>query len=255
MTMSSALIDQVKRRAADEAERHAYPAGFPVLPPVPSGRYADPEFAALEDEEVFGRSWLMVAHADELPEPGSYLQVAQLDKPIVLVRGDDGQVRAFYNTCKHRGAALVAEAAGNSRTAAHVPVPQLGLRPRGRRWSATPRRTTSPTSTGTASPSPRSGARRGGRSSSSTSTRTPSAARRVPGRGGRRPERARRARRARSTWSATATATSRSTGSCRSTPTSRRTTSTTSTGTPRRSVSDQAAHRDPAPAPAATRAC
>jgi phenylpropionate dioxygenase-like ring-hydroxylating dioxygenase large terminal subunit len=112
MTMSSALIDQVKRRAADEAERQAYPAGFPVLPPVPSGRYADPGFAALEDAEVFGRSWLMVAHADELPEPGSYLQVAQLGKPIVLVRGDDGRVRAFYNTCKHRGAALVAEAAG-----------------------------------------------------------------------------------------------------------------------------------------------
>jgi phenylpropionate dioxygenase-like ring-hydroxylating dioxygenase large terminal subunit len=39
--------------------------------------------------------------------------VEQLAKPIVLVRGQDGEVRAFYNTCKHRGAALVAEAAGN----------------------------------------------------------------------------------------------------------------------------------------------
>src|SRR6478752_1136142 len=113
MTMSSVLIEQIKRRSADEAERDAYPVGFPVLPPVPAGRYADPAFAALEDEAVFGRSWLMVAHTDELPEPGSYRQVEQLAKPIVLVRGQDGEVRAFYNTCKHRGAALVAEAAGN----------------------------------------------------------------------------------------------------------------------------------------------
>jgi phenylpropionate dioxygenase-like ring-hydroxylating dioxygenase large terminal subunit len=114
MTMSTTLIEQIKRRAADEAERDAYPAGFPVLPPVPAGRYSDPAFAELEDDAVFGRSWLMVAHTDELPEPGSYRQVEQLGKPVVLVRGDDGQVRAFYNTCKHRGAALVAEASGTT---------------------------------------------------------------------------------------------------------------------------------------------
>lgn len=115
MTMSSALIEQIKRRATDEATRDAYPVGFPVLPPVPAGRYTDAGFAALEGEAVFGRSWLMVAHTDELPEPGSYRQVGQLAQPIVLVRGQDGQVRAFFNTCKHRGAALVAEAAGTVR--------------------------------------------------------------------------------------------------------------------------------------------
>ena len=114
MTMSPALIERIQRQAADEAARDRYPAGFPVLPPVPAGRYADAEFAALETEAVFGRSWLMVAHADQLPEPGAYLQVDQLAAPIVLVRDHDDVIRAFYNTCKHRGAALVAEAAGNA---------------------------------------------------------------------------------------------------------------------------------------------
>lgn len=114
MTMSSTLIESIKRRAADEAERSGYPAGFPVLPPIPAGRYADAEFAQLEADAVFGRSWLMVAHADQLPEPGSYLQVEQLAAPVVLVRGQDGVIRAFYNTCKHRGAALVAEASGTT---------------------------------------------------------------------------------------------------------------------------------------------
>lgn len=114
MTMPAALIERVKGQAAGEAARDRYPAGFPVLPPVPAGRYGDAGFAALEAEAVFGRSWLMVAHTDELPEPGAYLQVDQLSAPIVLVRGHDDSIRAFYNTCKHRGAALVAEAAGNT---------------------------------------------------------------------------------------------------------------------------------------------
>jgi nitrite reductase/ring-hydroxylating ferredoxin subunit len=112
MTMSTTLIEAIKQRATDEGRREAYPEGFPVLPGVPAGRYADPAFAALEQAEVFGRTWLMVAHADQLPEPGAYRQVDQVDKPIVLVRGHDGVIRAFYNTCKHRGAALVADAEG-----------------------------------------------------------------------------------------------------------------------------------------------
>ena len=161
MTMSSVLIDQVKRRAADEAERHAYPAGFPVLPPVPSGRYADPGFAALENEEVFGRSWLMVAHADELPEPGSYLQVVQMGKPIVLVRGDDGQVRGSTTPAstgaRRSSPRRRAQSDGGSRARTTTGSTHSRVS-----WSATPSRTTSPTSTGTASPSPRSGARRGG---------------------------------------------------------------------------------------------
>jgi phenylpropionate dioxygenase-like ring-hydroxylating dioxygenase large terminal subunit len=112
MTMSPALIESIKRRALDEAERDGYPTGFPVLPPVPAGRYADADFAGLETEAVFGRSWLMVAHTDELPDRGSYRIVDQISKPVVVVRGQDDVVRAFYNTCKHRGAALVAEVSG-----------------------------------------------------------------------------------------------------------------------------------------------
>jgi nitrite reductase/ring-hydroxylating ferredoxin subunit len=114
MTMSSTLIESIKRRTLDEAARDQYPGGFPVLPPVPAARYSDADFAALEDATVFSRTWLMVAHADELPAPGSYRRLEQLSKPVVLVRGQDGVVRAFYNTCKHRGAALVTDAAGET---------------------------------------------------------------------------------------------------------------------------------------------
>lgn len=105
MVMSATLIESVKQRATAERERKAYPEGFPELPPVPAARYCDPEFAALEDEGVFARSWLMVAHLDELPNPGDFRLVEQISLPVLLLRGDDGTVRAFYNTCQHRGAA------------------------------------------------------------------------------------------------------------------------------------------------------
>src|SRR5947209_706566 len=113
MAMSSQLIDRVKRDARAETARRAYPPEFPVLPPVPAGRYVDADFAKLEAAEVFSRSWLFVAHADQLRNPGDYLLLDQLDKPVMLIRGRDNLVRAFYNTCRHRGAALVEEPQGN----------------------------------------------------------------------------------------------------------------------------------------------
>ena len=113
MVMSEPLLESVKRRPEEEAARTGYPAGFPVLPGVPAGRYADEAFAALEADGVFGRSWLFVAHADELREEGDYRVVDQLPQPIVLVRDGQG-IRAFYNTCKHRGSALVLDPTGNT---------------------------------------------------------------------------------------------------------------------------------------------
>ena len=89
MAMTDALIAEVKQRAQDERGRHHYPDGVPVLPPVPAARYGDTAFAALERDAVFGRSWLFVAHADEVREPGDYLVVDQLPQPIMLVRFPD----------------------------------------------------------------------------------------------------------------------------------------------------------------------
>ena len=112
--MSAALVAAVKERTETEAARKSHPVEFPALPPVPAARYSDPAYAELEQRLVFGHSWLMVAHIDELPEPGDFRQVDQLPQPLVLVHGRDGRIRAFYNTCQHRGAELVAEAAGHA---------------------------------------------------------------------------------------------------------------------------------------------
>src|SRR4051794_28488368 len=101
MVMTPALVEEIKQRSEAERERGGYPSNFPELPPVPAARYGDAEFAALERDGVFERSWLMVAHTSELPKPGDYRLVDQLALPVMLVRGQDGVIRAFYNTCKH----------------------------------------------------------------------------------------------------------------------------------------------------------
>lgn len=110
----SVPTEEILDRGRRERARTGYPEGFPVLPPVPAARYAEEGFAALEAEHVFARSWLFVAHADELPLPGDYVVLRQLTQPVLLVRGHDGVIRAFFNTCQHRGGPVVPDAAGNT---------------------------------------------------------------------------------------------------------------------------------------------
>jgi phenylpropionate dioxygenase-like ring-hydroxylating dioxygenase large terminal subunit len=111
--MRTTLVDEIAERGRRERDRGGAPDEFPTLPPLPAGRYTDDAFAALERSQVFGRSWLFVAHADELPEPGDFVLLRQLRDPVVLIRGQDRRVRAFYNTCQHRGGPLVSDASGN----------------------------------------------------------------------------------------------------------------------------------------------
>jgi phenylpropionate dioxygenase-like ring-hydroxylating dioxygenase large terminal subunit len=88
------------------------PDGFPSLPRIPAGRYTDPDFLALEKERLWERSWLYVCHSDQLPVAGSFVTFENTGSPIVVVRGKDETIRAFYNTCQHRGGPLVKNASG-----------------------------------------------------------------------------------------------------------------------------------------------
>lgn len=101
---------------AAERERTGPPAGFPALPELPPGRYLDDAFFALERQHLWQRCWLYAGHLDQLPEPGSFFVWQHGSAPIVLIRGDDGDVRAFYNTCRHRGAPVVRTESGQAGT-------------------------------------------------------------------------------------------------------------------------------------------
>ncbi len=98
-----------------EQTRKEPPRGFPELAVIPGARYTDPGFLALEMEHLWKKSWLYCLHEDELPRAGSFRLWRKTGSPIVVIRGKDNEIRAFYNTCRHRGAPLLEDDAGETK--------------------------------------------------------------------------------------------------------------------------------------------
>ena len=73
---------------------------------LPARTYQDPAVLDWEREHILQRDWLAVGRAEEVPEPGSFLVRDVLGESVLLVRGRDHVVRAFYNVCRHRGTAV-----------------------------------------------------------------------------------------------------------------------------------------------------
>ncbi|MEI7999883.1 MAG: aromatic ring-hydroxylating dioxygenase subunit alpha [Actinomycetes bacterium] len=77
---------------------------------VPTERYFDPGFAALEADRLWSRTWQMACRLEEIPAPGDFTTYEILDQSVLVVHQDDGQVRAFENVCRHRGVRLASGA-------------------------------------------------------------------------------------------------------------------------------------------------
>ena len=82
---------------------------------VDNAIYTDAEIFAEEMEKIFARVWKFVGHESEVRELGDYRTTMVAGKPMVIVRGDDGKVRCFYNVCPHRGAEIVRKPSGNGK--------------------------------------------------------------------------------------------------------------------------------------------
>ena len=113
--MDATLELRIRDRLEAERARTAPPPDAVPVPLIPTERYTDPRFFELERERVFGRSWLFVGHESEWPASGSYRLMTRSGAPIVVVRGDDGVLRAFYNACRHRGAPVTRDDCGTAR--------------------------------------------------------------------------------------------------------------------------------------------
>ncbi|MFO0972838.1 MAG: aromatic ring-hydroxylating dioxygenase subunit alpha [Phycisphaerae bacterium] len=88
---------------------------------IPSAWYLDPRIAAARALiTVFAGNWVAVARADQLAEPGQFVTAAVAGEPVVVVRGADRLLRAFFNVCRHHAAAVCTEPAGTAR-ALHCP--------------------------------------------------------------------------------------------------------------------------------------
>ena len=71
---------------------------------LPQPFYTDPDIYEFDLAAIYGRSWIMVGFKTEVPRPGSYLALTIGRSPVVVVRDEDGALRAFFNSCRHRGA-------------------------------------------------------------------------------------------------------------------------------------------------------
>ena len=80
---------------------------------VDRGIYSDPEVLALERELIFGRTWQYACTVHDVKSAGDFFTVSVADQPVLVVRGGDGVLRAFFNACTHRGAVLTGERCGN----------------------------------------------------------------------------------------------------------------------------------------------
>lgn len=69
--------------------------------------YTEPQWADAEVRAIFARTWQWICHVEKLAQPGSYLSATVAGMPVVVVRDRQGELRAFYNVCKHRAHELV----------------------------------------------------------------------------------------------------------------------------------------------------
>jgi choline monooxygenase len=69
---------------------------------IPAPYYVDPSVHQMEKARIFSRTWQVVGHAHQLAQPGEYFTTELFGEPLLLVRGSQGELRGFYNVCRHR---------------------------------------------------------------------------------------------------------------------------------------------------------
>ncbi|MBK5259352.1 MAG: aromatic ring-hydroxylating dioxygenase subunit alpha [Thermoanaerobaculia bacterium] len=75
---------------------------LPFASTIPSSFYVDGATLAAEKTSVFGRTWQLAGHANQVREPGQFFTAAVGDEPLLIVRGNDHELRAMSNVCRHR---------------------------------------------------------------------------------------------------------------------------------------------------------
>jgi len=95
VTARKSLSSVVEARAEDDAVS------------LPAWIYHDPDFFEREKQTVFRSSWQVVCHLNDIPNTGDYHSLDFLGQPLVVISGDDGQPRSFFNVCRHRASRLL----------------------------------------------------------------------------------------------------------------------------------------------------
>ena len=81
---------------------------------IPAAWYTDSRIAERERLSVLSKTWQLVGRTDQVNAPGQFVATSVAGEPVVVVRGNDGMLRAFYNVCRHHAAAVVTQPCGRA---------------------------------------------------------------------------------------------------------------------------------------------
>lgn len=90
---------------------HRQPSAHSLLGPF----YSDPEIYQADLKSVWAKGWLFAGHDCEIPNPGDYFSLAVGDDSILVLRDEQGSLRALHNLCRHRGSQICDEPSGHAR--------------------------------------------------------------------------------------------------------------------------------------------
>ena len=107
-------IDRVKETVRTPVEKAPEPDLGGEL--IPKERYTSTEFMQREWERMWTKVWLIGCREEEIPEPGDYITTEVGKESLLIVRGEDGVARTFYNVCNHRGNQVKFDREGSCRT-------------------------------------------------------------------------------------------------------------------------------------------
>jgi len=94
--MDTRIQERIRADLAYQATRTSMVPGYSPLPKIPTGRYTRQELYDLEMESIFGKSWVCAGREEDTKKPGDYRVFGKLGPSILIVRGKDDNVRAFY---------------------------------------------------------------------------------------------------------------------------------------------------------------
>ena len=97
-------LEEIKKQAEASVE---------VARALPFGIYHERSIYELERERLFNAEWIFVCTESELPQSGDYLALRIAGEPLVIIRGEDGELRALSNVCRHRGTILLDQGFGH----------------------------------------------------------------------------------------------------------------------------------------------
>src|SRR5579883_1820708 len=96
--------------APDNRAAEGYTGLARLEPTLPSYFYHDPAHYERELRSIWYRNWIYVCRSSSLPDSRSFRTFTIGTQSILVLRDEDGTLRAFHNTCRHRGSALCTEA-------------------------------------------------------------------------------------------------------------------------------------------------